>query len=439
MPVLICLGVQWGDEGKGKIVDYLTDSAKLVVRFQGGSNAGHTLVVDGHKTALRLIPSGILRPTSRCLLAAGVVIDPEVLIGEMDALAKVNVAVTPERLGIAPEAHLVLPHHQSIDKERELALGKGKIGTTGKGIGPAYEDLVARMGIRIGDLRDEPLLREQLERSIDLKNRILKDVLKSSDQFSVENTFDTLRRYGERLLPHLANVSREVEQARLAGQLTIFEGAQGSLLDIYHGTYPYVTSSSTLAGFACVSAGFAPSHVNYVLGVCKAYATRVGSGPFPTEDTGAEGDRLREIGREFGTVTGRPRRCGWFDGVAATRTVRLNGVSGLFITKLDVLTGFDTIKLGTKYELDGVELDDLPTSGAELERVKVTYEELPGWSEDITGVKTLAELPKPAREFLNKVSSLTNCKICGFSVGPERDQTIVTSLELLQLLSSSAV
>lgn len=435
MPILICLGAQWGDEGKGKIVDYLTESAELVVRFQGGSNAGHTLVVDGKKTALRLIPSGILRPASRCLLAAGVVIDPEVLLGEMDQLGAAGFAVTPSRLGIARESHLVLPYHQALDQARERFLGNSKIGTTGKGIGPAYEDIASRMGIRFSNLEDERGLSELVARNVEIKNKTLKDVYQASESFKTEDILASLKRYAEKLVPYLTNVSQEIETSRKKGELVIFEGAQGSLLDIYHGTFPFVTSSNTLAAFACVSAGFAPSHVDYVMGVCKAYATRVGSGPFPTEDLGDVGNRLRDIGREFGTVTGRPRRCGWFDAMAAKRTVRLNGVNGLFITKLDVLTGLETIRVGVSYKLGEKMLDDLPVTGPTLGEVQVEYEELPGWDEDVTSVRSFEKLPQAAQKFLSRISELTDCEISGFSIGPERSQTIVTSKQLLQFLS----
>jgi adenylosuccinate synthase len=438
MPILICVGVQWGDEGKGKVVDYLTESAQLVVRFQGGSNAGHTLVVEGQKTALRLIPSGILRRTSRCLLAAGVVIDPEVLLSEIEALEKIGVKVTPERLGIAGEASIVLPYHQALDREKENSLGDSSLGTTKKGIGPAYEDLVARSGIRFSDLRDLDSLSQLIERNVQFNNKVLREVYGSSEQFDAKVIMQSLKTYADKLVPHLANVSLEVHNARKSNALVIFEGAQGSLLDIYHGTYPYVTSSSTLAGFACVSAGFAPSHVDYVLGVCKAYATRVGSGPFPTEDLGSTGERMREVGQEYGTVTKRPRRCGWFDAVAATRTVRLNGVDGLLVTKLDVLSGFEKILIGTGYELDGETLEDLPC-GSGSEKVKVTYIELPGWSTDISNVRSLNDLPKEAAALLETIAQVTGCKVCGFSVGPDREQTILTSPELDRLLATATL
>jgi len=414
----------------------MTDTAALVVRFQGGSNAGHTLVVNGKKTALRLTPSGILRPTSRCLLAAGVVIDPEVLKVEFESLRAAGVEVNPKRIGIAAEAHLVLPYHQAIDIEREKFLGNSKIGTTGKGIGPAYEDLVARFGIRFSDLKNKAKLKTLVERNVEIKNKTLKAVFNSSEQFSVDEIYQSLLGYEELFGSYLTDVSCEIEDARDEKKLVIFEGAQGSLLDIYHGTYPNVTSSSTLAGFACVSAGFAPGHVDYVLGVCKAYATRVGSGPFPTEDLSVVGDKLREIGKEFGTVTGRPRRCGHFDAVAATRTARLNGINGLFITKLDVLSGLDVVKLGVGYKVKGKSLTHFPTSCDDLEEVEVEYEEMPGWSEDLTKVKSLDGLPPAAAKFLIRISEVTDTPVIGFSIGPERDQTIVTSKELIELLRS---
>jgi len=435
MPVLVCLGVQWGDEGKGKIVDYLTESASLVVRFQGGANAGHTLVVDGKKTALRLTPSGILRPTSRCLLAAGVVIDPAVLKSEFESLRAAGVEINPRRIGIAAEAHLVLPYHQAIDEERENFLADAKIGTTKKGIGPAYEDLVARLGIRFSDLLNLAQLKILVERNVELKNRTLKSVFGSDKSFCAKEIFQSLLEYRELFSEYLTDVSSEILAAKEKNDLVIFEGAQASMLDIYHGNYPNVTSSNTLAGFACVSAGFAPSHINYVLGVCKAYATRVGSGPFPTEDLTNVGDTLRVAGKEFGTVTGRPRRCGHFDAVAASRAVKINGIDGLFVTKLDVLTGLDTVKLGVGYLIEGKKINHFPTSCDELAKVEIEWEEFPGWKEDLSEVKSLADLPKAASTFISRIAEVTKTPVIGFSVGPDREQTIVTSKQLQDLVS----
>ncbi len=430
MPFLIAVGVQWGDEGKGKIVDYLTERANLVVRFQGGSNAGHTLIVEGQKTALKLIPSGILRENTRCLLASGVVVDPIELFAEMDRLKQINVDVTPKRLGIATEVALVLPYHKAIDIQREENRSKsttGTIGTTGRGIGPAYEDSVSRAAIRLVDLFDEESLRVLVDRNVSHKNAYLKEVLGSSQQFDADELFTELRGIGERLRPFACNVSMEVSNAAKNKEYVMFEGAQGSLLDINHGTYPFVTSSNTVSSYACVSAGFSPRYVDSILGICKAYATRVGSGPFPTEDFGADGERLREVGKEFGTVTGRPRRCGWFDATAVCRTVRLNGIDSLIITKLDVLSGFETIKVATSYVLDGEVIDDLPVSSRDTERVEPQYEELPGWSEDITSAKCIDDLPEAAQNYLRKIEEIVGCSIGGFSVGPERSQTIIMS------------
>lgn len=430
MSVAIVVGVQWGDEGKGKVVDYLTERAHLVVRFQGGSNAGHTLVVEGRKLALRLIPSGILRAGSRCLLASGVVIDPKVLIGELDSLKDFGVDVTPERLGIAAQAQLIMPYHQAVDQERERRLGDAKIGTTGRGIGPAYEDAVSRSGIRLIDLFSDETLRSLLERNIAEKNLYLKAVLHSDIQFNVEEVFATLQQIRQRLEPFVTDVSLEVARAIEKNDLVVFEGAQGTLLDVSHGTYPFVTSSSTVAGYACASAGFGPRAVDIVLGISKAYATRVGSGPFPSEDLGEAGDRLRQRGNEFGTVTGRPRRCGWFDAVAVRHACRLSGIDTLMVTKLDVLSGFATVKIASRYVLDGKEIESLPTGRGELERVKVDYEEHPGWDEDLTGIRSLADLPKNARAFLNRIVEISRCELAGFSVGPGREQTVMTSPRL---------
>lgn len=425
MPVIIIVGAQWGDEGKGKVVDFLTEDAQLVIRFQGGNNAGHTVIVEDSKVALRLLPSGILRKNCRCLLASGVVIDPFALFDEIDNLKTTGIDVTPARFGIAPEAQLILPYHKSVDKERELELSENKIGTTGKGIGPAYETKVSRYGIRVIDLCHPEKLASLVQRNVKEQNAYLSKVLGSSEQFEASKITEDLLAIGERLKPYIANVSVEVSKAAKEGKFVVFEGAQGCLLDISHGTYPYVTSSNTISAYACVSAGVGPKVVDSVLGICKAYATRVGSGPFPTEDEGEAGETLRKIGKEFGTVTGRPRRCGWFDAVAVRRAARLNGMDSMLITKLDVLSGFKSVKLGTSYLLDGKVIDDVPPSVEDSERISVQYEEMPGWSEDITKVRTFNDLPQTTKNYLYRLAALTDCPIKGFSVGPERSQTVL--------------
>ncbi|MCL4146148.1 UNVERIFIED_CONTAM: hypothetical protein GTU68_006224 [Idotea baltica] len=418
MSLVIVVGVQWGDEGKGKLVDYLCERADLVVRFQGGNNAGHTIIIDGKKTALSLIPSGIMREGSRCLIASGVVLDINFLLTEMKKL---------EDLG---KVTLILPYHKAVDSGRELQradAGVEVIGTTGKGIGPAYEDSVSRAGIRLCDLYDADRLRDLVSRNVTNKNAYLKSVLGSDEQFDAEVMYRELRELGAQLEPYLANVSLEVEQAVEAEKYVMFEGAQGSLLDISHGTYPYVTSSNTIAPFACVSAGIGAKHVDLVLGICKAYCTRVGGGPFPTEDFGEDGKRLGEVGQEFGVVTKRARRCGWFDAVAVRRAVRLNGVDSLIITKLDVLSGFKWVKLATAYQLDGEDIEDVPVSAHDTERVTAKYETLPGWEQDISGVRTFDDLPLNAQNFLRRIEEISRCPVDGFGVGPDRVQTIMIS------------
>lgn len=425
MPVVIAVGVQWGDEGKGKIVDYLTEQARLVVRFQGGNNAGHTLVVDGTKTALQLIPSGILRPNTRCLLASGVVLDPFVLLDEIRALKQLSVNVSPERLGIAGEVQLILPYHRMIDQAREELRSGGKLGTTGRGIGPAYEDAVSRYGIRMIDLFNPAGLKQLVETNVNQKNSYLKAVLLSKSSCDAAEVYSKMSEVAEQLRPFVAQVSQEVNEAIRCGQYVMFEGAQGCLLDINHGTYPFVTSSNTLSGFACVSGGFSPKCVDLILGISKAYCTRVGSGPFPSEDHGDAGNRLREVGKEFGTVTGRPRRCGWFDSVAVRRAVRLNGIDSLVITKLDVLSGLPQVKIAASYILDGKTIDDLPASAEATARVQAVYEDHPGWSEDISQIRSFAELPATAKRFMARIEELVGCRVGVFSVGPSREQTII--------------
>jgi adenylosuccinate synthase len=430
MPTVVIVGVQWGDEGKGKVVDYLTEDAHLVVRFQGGNNAGHTVIVDGQKTALKLIPSGILREKTRCLIASGVVVDPDALLEEIQSLREVGIEVSPERLGIAGEVCLILPYHKEIDAQREARLASSKIGTTGKGIGPAYEDAAARSTIRIADLFDDARLSALVDRHVEHKNKYLKGVLGCETQFDPAEVLGKLKEFAGIIKPHVANVSLEIARAQEADHFIVFEGAQGTLLDINHGTYPYVTSSHTLSGFACASGGCGPKQIDSVLGICKAYTTRVGSGPFPTEDTGAEGDRMRDVGKEFGTVTQRPRRCGWFDAVSVRKTIRLNGTDSLIITKLDVLSGIKELHLCTSYEIDSQTLEDVPVIAEDLARVQPVYEQVSGWQEDITGVRSLEELPPAARHYLERIEELVGVEVSGFSVGPDRVQTIITNKKI---------
>ena len=437
MPAIIVLGAQWGDEGKGKVVDYLTENAELVVRFQGGNNAGHTVIVDGKKTALRIIPSGILRPSTRCLLASGVVLDPEVFASEVSDLEKNGIQIDSNRLGIAAEISLILPYHRAIDIEQERLREKygRQIGTTGKGIGPTYEDMVSRNGIRVYDLFDPERLKKLVHANVAIKNNILKFVLDSELSFDPDEVFHTLVRQSELIKPLVTNVSMELARAQSKNSLIMFEGAQGSLLDIHHGTYPYVTSSCLVSGYACASSGFSPKNIDCILGITKAYATRVGAGPFPSEDPGTDGDRMREVGKEFGTVTGRPRRCGWIDIVALRKAIRINGIESLLVTKLDVLTGFKKVKLATNYILGGKPLDDLPVCADECEQVETHYEEMDGWTEDLTGVRSFDDLPASTKNFINRLSTLCNVPISGFSVGPDRSQTIILDGNLRQACS----
>ena len=430
MPLVVVVGAQWGDEGKGKVVDFLTEKASLVVRFQGGNNAGHTVIVDGKKTALRLIPSGILRPDSRCLLASGVVLDPQGLKSEIELLQKSGVEVNPKRLGLAAEAALVLEYHRAIDLAREELKAEKKIGTTGKGIGPCYEDIASRSAIRLGDLTNLTKLKEKLKLNCDNNNQYLTKVL-AREPVQFESIYNELVSLSEFLLPYLADVSFEVNQAQQNKQFVLFEGAQGTMLDVGHGTIPFVTSSHTVSGYAAVSAGIGPQRIDYVLGIAKAYCTRVGSGPFPSEDFTDQGDKLREIGVEFGTVTGRPRRCGWFDALAMRKAIRLNGIDSLLYTKLDVLDTFDTLKVVVAYDLNGKRLTEMPASAEELEQVKPIYQEYPGWKQDLTSVKSFSDLPKNCQDYLNKLGEMLGCKLAGFSVGPERSQTVIMDNQLL--------
>lgn len=434
MSSLIVIGAQWGDEGKGKLVDALTSHMDYVVRYQGGNNAGHTVVVDGVKTKLHLVPSGILRPQAKCLLAAGVVIDPQVLIKEFEGLKEASVDVSPGRLVLDRDAHLILPYHNIIDAAREEALGADKIGTTGRGIGPAYEDRATRCGVRLVDLKELEQLKDRVGGIIASRNLYLKHVLGSEKQVSESEVFSVLDLAAERLLPYLGNVSLNINNALAKGQNVIFEGAQGALLDQTHGTVPFVTSSSTLAGAVSVYCGVGVKYLERVLGVAKAYCTRVGAGPFPSEVEGATGDQIRDRGAEFGTTTGRPRRCGWFDVPALQRAVRLNGITALAITKLDVLSGLDEIKICTAYRLRGEKLEDMPATLGELAAVEAEYQSHPGWQEDISQVRNWKDLPETAQQFLSKLEELVEVPVEVVGVGAGRDALIFSESSDLKTL-----
>ncbi|MGQ0655273.1 MAG: adenylosuccinate synthase [Betaproteobacteria bacterium] len=421
---VVVVGTQWGDEGKGKIVDWLTDRAQGVVRFQGGHNAGHTLVIGGKKTVLHLIPSGILRSDVDCFIGNGVVLSPEALLAEMDELEQGGVRNVVARLIVSEACPLILPHHGALDRAREAARGEKKIGTTGRGIGPAYEDKVARRALRLQDLFRPTRFAEKLRELLDYHNFVLEKFY-GADKVDFQKTLDDALALAPRLAPLVADVPRALYHASKKGKNLLFEGAQGSLLDIDHGTYPFVTSSNCVAGAAAAGAGIGPMHLHYVLGITKAYSTRVGEGPFPTELSDDVGERLRQRGREFGATTGRPRRTGWFDAAALKRSIQLNGVSGLCITKLDVLDGADTLKICVGYRVDGEMSDILPVGAEELERCVPVYEELPGWQESTVGVKTRDGLPQNARAYLERVEKLCGVPIDLISTGPDRDETIV--------------
>ena len=420
---VVVVGTQWGDEGKGKIVDWLTEQAQGVVRFQGGHNAGHTLVIDGRKTILRLIPSGILRPEVACYIGNGVVLSPSALLAEIDELQAAGVDVPP-RLRISGNCPLILDYHVALDKAREARRGADKIGTTGRGIGPAYEDKVARRAVRAQDLFDEARFAEHVREALDLHNFVLTRYL-GADAVDPQAVIDGTLSLAPRLKPMIGDVSYRLNQAMQQGHRLLFEGAQGALLDVDHGTYPFVTSSNTVAGAAAAGAGVAPQQLHYVLGITKAYATRVGSGPFPTELTDATGEELRRRGNEFGSVTGRPRRCGWFDAAALRRSVQINGVTGLCITKLDVLDELETVRLCTGYRHGGTLTDILPYGADAVAACEPVYEEFPGWRQSTFGVRDWARLPAAARRYLLRLSEVTGVPVAMISTGPDREQTIL--------------
>jgi adenylosuccinate synthase len=423
MPATVVIGTQWGDEGKGKVVDLLAADADIVVRFHGGNNAGHTLVVNGEKTILNLIPSGVLHPGRVCMLGPGVVIDPEVLVSELDALRDRGHLTEDRWLRISEQAHLIMPYHRAIDRARERLRGAGQIGTTGRGIGPAYEDKMARTGIRVGDLFAEQGFMDALERNLVEKNCYLQVILEDAPLAFTDilERFAVLR---ERLRPFVADTGAELRAALAAGRRVLLEGAQGMMLDVDHGTYPFVTSSSCLAAAACAGAGIPPRALTRVVGITKAYTTRVGGGPFPTELTDALGDRLRADGDEYGATTGRPRRCGWFDAVVVRQAVALSGVDGLALTKLDVLTGVDPLRVCVAYELDGKRLELPPAPQHAWGRVRPVYEELPGWTEPLRGARALADLPATTRRYVDRLAALGGAPVALVSVGASRDETI---------------
>ena len=420
---VVIVGSQWGDEGKGKIVDLLTERAAAVTRFQGGHNAGHTLVIDGETTALHLIPSGILRENVQCLIGNGVVLAPDALLKEMAMLEEAGVPVR-ERLLISSACQLILPYHVALDHAREVARGKKAIGTTGRGIGPAYEDKISRRGLRLGDLFDESRFSEKLREVIDYHNFALEHYFKA-ETVDYNAVLEQCQHYAEQLRPLAGDVAGHLHRLRREGANVLFEGAQGALLDIDHGTYPFVTSSSTTAGGACTGSGVGPRDMDYILGITKAYTTRVGAGPFPTELFDEFGAHMAEKGHEFGTTTGRPRRCGWFDAVALRRSAAINTLSALCITKLDVLDGLETLKICTGYRLNGEDVESHPERIEDYDDLECVYEELPGWKESTVGITDYDALPDNARAYLKRVEELVGTPIDIISTGPDRVETIM--------------
>jgi len=420
MANVVVVGAQWGDEGKGKIVDLLTQYADLVVRFQGGNNAGHTIVLKGEKFVVHLIPSGILYQDKKCVIGNGVVLDPAVLIEEIDEIKKRGYFQDDSQLMISEETHLILPYHRRIDVAREKFF---KIGTTGRGIGPAYEDKVVRCGIRVVDLIDEKIFREKLKANLIQKNIYLTQVL-GEKGFEFSDIFDEYLQYKNRLERYVKNTSLILHEEIQKGKHVLFEGAQGALLDLDHGTYPYVTASNTLAGNACAGSGIGPTVINSVIGVGKAYTTRVGEGPLPTELQDEIGEKIRERGGEYGATTGRPRRCGWFDAVVVNHSIRVNGIREMVITKLDVLNDFDTIKICVGYRMGGKVFCHLPSNLEILKHSEPVYEELKGWKSEIKGVRNFKDLPRHAQRYLKRIQKLIGTKITMISVGSERDETV---------------
>lgn len=424
MSAVVLIGAQWGDEGKGKITDFLAQKADVVVRYQGGNNAGHTVVVEGKEFKLHLIPSGILYPGTICVIGNGVVIDPEVLLKELAYLKAEGIETS--NLRISDRAHIIMPYHCKLDEVEEERKGPNKIGTTKRGIGPAYMDKYARVGIRVSDLLDKEAFGEKLARNLKEKNNLLEKVY-GAEGFDFDELSEKYLAYAEQMRPFIADTSLIINTAVKEGKKVLFEGAQGTLLDIDHGTYPFVTSSHPISGGACVGAGIGPTRISNVIGVAKAYTTRVGEGPFPTELADEVGEAIRTAGHEFGTTTGRPRRCGWLDIVVLRYAERMSGIDAFAVTKLDVLDDVDTIKICTDYEYRGEKLTEFPAELKVLAECKPNYIEMPGWKQDITGVRNYEDLPENAKAFLAKVEEITGVKIAIVAVGPGREQTIVRS------------
>jgi adenylosuccinate synthase len=423
MANVVVVGSQWGDEGKGKIVDWLSEQADVVVRFQGGHNAGHTLVIDGKTYKLSLLPSGVLRPGKLSVIGNGVVVDPSALLEEISRLAREGVAVTPDNLRIAENVTLILPLHQELDAFRESSNANTRIGTTKRGIGPAYEDKVGRRAIRLMDLADMASLNGKIDRLLAHHNALRRG--SGLEEIESKTVYERLAAVAPKILPYMDSVWSLLDDKRREGKRILFEGAQGALLDVDHGTYPYVTSSNTVAAQAATGSGLGPGAIGYVLGICKAYTTRVGGGPFPTEQDNAIGKLIGERGREFGTVTGRPRRCGWFDAVLVRQTVRTSGINGLALTKLDILDGLDEIKVCVRYRLDGKEIDYLPASEHAQAAVEPVYETIEGWKGATAGARSWADLPAQAIKYVRRVEELVGCTVALLSTSPEREDTIL--------------
>jgi len=424
MTTVVAVGAQWGDEGKGKIVDWLGPRADLVARFQGGNNAGHTLVVGGETTILHVVPSGILHDGSVNLIGPGVVVDPGILLTELSKLKDRGILRDPSRIRVSGRAHVILPWHTALDKAREQARGEDKIGTTGRGIGPCYEDKVARRGIRVADLRQIDTLHAKLAGLAEHKNFELTE-LHDAQAIDVDALFAQCVAWGRELEPYIDHTGRILDKALRAGKNVLFEGAQGTFLDIDHGTYPFVTSSNCVAGAVCTGSGVGPTRIDRVIGITKAYTTRVGGGPFPTELDDALGEEFRRKGAEFGATTGRPRRCGWLDAVLLREAVTVNGLTDFAINKLDILSGFPEIKICTAYQIDGKVTEDFPMTLAEAERAKPVYETLPGWQEDLRGMTRVEQLPRNARRYIERIEALTEVQAALLSVGPGREETII--------------